>query len=330
MCFLSIIIPIYNAEKDLKHCLDSFMIQKDSNICEIVLVDDGSTDSSGAICDEYAKNNPEIHVIHQENGGPSKARNTGLEAATGQYACFMDSDDCLEVDALETITSYIKKYNPDILKYGYKKRQSFEEIDISCGKTELITEHWKMLDRTEGTQYCGFVWNSAFRRDCISDIRFREDFNWCEDHLFSFECFRKAKSMLLIPNVLYIYNILDNGLSNVKDPYAVYNMAQTELPIKLSMADGTYKSVEDRIWAEFYGKLNYAVKVLIWHKMSYKYIKAYKKNTIDAVKDITFPSSCNYAHYFYNQPLLISYIILKIKAGLNRILRVLQSNHCIQ
>ena len=314
MIKISIVIPIFNSKHTLSTCIDSVLSQTYTDF-EILLIDDGSTDETGFYCDKYAEKDSRIHVVHQENGGPSKARNAGLETATGQYACFMDSDDFLENEALETIVSYIKKYNPSIIKYGYKKKQPSEEIVVSCGKPEFITEKWEMLDRTEGTQYCGFVWNSAFRKDCISDIRFREDFKWCEDHLFSYECFRKAKSMLLIPDVLYVYNIHDNGLSDIRNPYVVYYMAQAEFPIKMSLVDKTHFETWKGVWAEYYGKLNYAVKVLFDGKPSYKKAAEYKKSTISDLCGFSFPATCKYGRVFYKWPFAIAYAILRFKCN---------------
>lgn len=314
---ISIIVPVYNTEKYLHRCIDSIIAQTFTD-WECILIDDGSTDGSPDICDEYAKNDNRIKVFHQENGGPSKARNTGLQVEIGVYIYFMDSDDCLVTNALDVITSNLSRYKPDILKFGYIRKNNIGENIISCKKDEFITEPWMMLDRTEGTEYCGFVWNTVFHRNCISNIRFREELNWCEDHLFSFECFRQAKSMLLIPNVLYIYNIHDNGLSNVRDPYAVYYVAQTELPIKLSMVDESNKDVKEMILAEYYGKLNFAVKILFWGKTNYRDFNEYRGKTIEITKGFTFPKTYNYAHIFYRWPSIFAYIALCIKNRFNK------------
>lgn len=319
MCFFSIIIPIFNSEFTISQCID-YVIKQTYTDYELLLIDDGSSDKSGIICDDYAKKDSRIRVIHQKNGGPSKARNTGLEAAVGDYIYFIDSDDSLANNSLEIIHSYLSRFKPDILKFGYIKRKNEEDTIVSCHREEFITEQWEMLDRTEGTQYCGFVWNSIFKRDCISNIRFREDFKWCEDHLFSFECFKNAKSMLLIPDCLYIYHIspLSDSLSTVHNPYLVYNMANAELPVKLSMVDDDHIRVKDGIWSEYYGKLNLAVKIIFLECSSYKIARNFRDDTIHIAKELVFPKTCSYARIFYKWPFWVSFILLKIKTKLNR------------
>ena len=110
---ISIIVPIYNVEKYLKKCIDSIINQTYKNL-EIILVDDGSPDNCGKICDEYAKKDNRIKVIHKENGGVSSARNVGVENATGEYIGFVDSDDYIEKDMYEVLINNLKKENADI------------------------------------------------------------------------------------------------------------------------------------------------------------------------------------------------------------------------
>ena len=110
---ISIVIPIYNVEKYIEKCLDSVIKQTYKNI-EIILVDDGSPDNCGKICDSYANNDKRIQVIHKENGGLSDARNVGIERANGKYITFVDSDDYIELDYIEYLYTLIKKYNTKI------------------------------------------------------------------------------------------------------------------------------------------------------------------------------------------------------------------------
>ena len=111
---ISVIIPVYNREKSLKKCLDSVMGQTYKNL-EIILVDDGSKDSSGVICDEYAAGDSRIKVIHQQNAGVAAARNAGLAMATGDYIGWVDSDDWIEPDMYECMLDNAQKYEADIV-----------------------------------------------------------------------------------------------------------------------------------------------------------------------------------------------------------------------
>ncbi len=111
---VSIVIPVYNVEKYLKECVDSVINQSYANL-EIILVDDGATDSSGDMCDKYADIDPRIRVIHRENGGLSAARNTGLDAATGEYIYFLDSDDYIEKDTVSSLVETFESENADVV-----------------------------------------------------------------------------------------------------------------------------------------------------------------------------------------------------------------------
>lgn len=129
MAELSIIVPVYNVEKYLRKCVDSLLAQ-DYDSYEIILIDDGSTDNSGVICDEYISINsltpsrinslPEISVIHQDNGGLSAARNAGLKAAKGEYVCFVDSDDYWEENVLGGLMAQVERENLDVLRFDYQ------------------------------------------------------------------------------------------------------------------------------------------------------------------------------------------------------------------
>ena len=109
---LSVIIPVYNVEKYLRKCVDSILLQDFANM-EVILVDDGSPDNSGAICDEYAEKDARVKVIHKENGGVSSARNTGLDVAQGKYIAFVDSDDYLLPNSFQPNVEYMENH-PDI------------------------------------------------------------------------------------------------------------------------------------------------------------------------------------------------------------------------
>lgn len=117
---LSVIVPVYNVEPYIRRCLDSILHQTYQNL-EIILVDDGSTDKSGAICDEYCCADPRIQVIHKKNGGIASARKAGVVHATGEYTTNVDPDDWIETDAYEYMVNILETYEPDMLVLGYKK-----------------------------------------------------------------------------------------------------------------------------------------------------------------------------------------------------------------
>lgn len=126
---ISIIVPVYNVEKYLKECIDSVISQTYKNL-EIILVDDGSTDKSGEICDEYSKKDSRIKVIHKENGGLSDARNVALDIAKGEYIGFVDSDDYVEKDMFETLYKLAEEHNTEISSISFYKTLENEIIDV--------------------------------------------------------------------------------------------------------------------------------------------------------------------------------------------------------
>ena len=144
---ISIIIPAYNVEKYISKCLESIIKQTYSNI-EIILVDDGSTDKTSEICDEYEKKDDRIKVIHTENRGVSEARNKGLENVKGNWITFVDSDDWIEEDFCEVLLKKIKDYDADIALCGYKRvTENSCEIIKTSGNDEVINRQ-KYIEKT--------------------------------------------------------------------------------------------------------------------------------------------------------------------------------------
>lgn len=163
---VSIIIPVYNVERYLRRCLDSILLQTYYNL-EIILVDDGSTDSSGEICDEYAEKDSRISVIHKENGGLSDARNAGIEAASADYIAFIDSDDYVEKQYVQRLAGILLKNNADIAICGYYcgKREKFPEIKryhrkIQCFDSKVMLKNWHGKYKHVETA----AWNKLYKK----------------------------------------------------------------------------------------------------------------------------------------------------------------------
>ena len=125
---ISIIVPVYNVADYIRECLDSLVNQTYQNI-EIILVDDGSTDLSGQICDEYAKKDRRIIVFHKTNGGLVSARKAGIRIATGEYVTYVDSDDWININAYEELVKIVIEYHPDIIAYDFIKEYSCFSVE---------------------------------------------------------------------------------------------------------------------------------------------------------------------------------------------------------
>lgn len=201
---ISVIIPVYKVEEYLPRCLDSIISQTYKNL-EIILVDDGSPDKCGKICDEYAERDERIRVIHKENGGVAKARNTGLDAATGDYVGFVDSDDWIENDMYELLMKNALSYDADISMCG---ERIYEEEKCVTSRKNKKTE---VLDRT-GTKKrvvvggsMGLIWNKLIRRSVLKNIRFDIKYDCSEDLLFMYEVIKNIDKTVMTNTPKYNY-----------------------------------------------------------------------------------------------------------------------------
>lgn len=188
---ISIIVPVYNAEKFLCSCLDSILFQTYTN-WEAILVDDGSNDTSGCICDEYAQKDSRIMVIHKKNGGVSSARNMGIENAYGEWFLFCDSDDSLYEDTLDSFVSRINDgidsvcggyVEIDELEESVLRISSSQDYEIIISRNDALNDFYMW---TYSDLFNAFLWNRLLNADIIrrNHLRFREDIYYKEDGLF--------------------------------------------------------------------------------------------------------------------------------------------------
>lgn len=230
MCKITIIIPVYRVEIYLRQCVDSILAQVFSD-WECILVDDGSPDESGAICDEYAEKDARVKVFHVANGGPSRARNIGLEHASGEWVMFVDADDWIECNALSTIVNYNERYRqPDLLFWGYNKvlgKTATECIPNSFFSFGSITEIDNILFYlfNHSNAYFGFSVNKLFKISIIKEhqIRFKENLRIKEDEIFTLEYCNYINSITVIPEALYNYRIISYSLSHNSHTRANYH-----------------------------------------------------------------------------------------------------------
>ena len=211
-------------EQFLGRCLDSVVNQTYDSL-EIILVNDGSTDSSGDICHTYAQNDNRIKVIHQVNSGVSSARNTGLDAATGDYISFVDPDDYIELNTYETLIPYLGN-DIDILRFNAKRKG--EILNWLPFKGEYSGDRFEQevvlpmigSEKFGGMFILGVLWVHLFKRDLIekNHIRFNKELRRCEDRLFTITTMLHANKMFFVDDILYHYQVNDESLSNRYDP----------------------------------------------------------------------------------------------------------------
>lgn len=209
MVDFSIIIPIYNAEKSLEKCLDSVNAQTFENY-EVILIDDGSTDQSLSICKRYAIQNKRFRVHHQNNAGPSAARNAGLDIAEGKWICFVDSDDCIEASYLQEIWDAAQNYYTDVVFIGYSKVNENGTKEAFLPGEVMETNIKTALALSEHDMF-GYTWIKAFRRGSIKEIRFDASLNLFEDEVFTCQVLPYCRRIGVVNKPIYNYNIGDGS-----------------------------------------------------------------------------------------------------------------------
>lgn len=240
---VSIIVPIYNAESYIKTCLNSLLAQTWRKL-EIILIDDGSVDGSGRICDEYATNNTKVKVIHKQNEGVSIARNVGLDVASGDYICFCDSDDYVEPNFVEILVSNIESQDVDISCCGYYRVISdkiFKNETTRKDDLQVLTGQDMYTAVCTNRQVGGYPWNKLFKKSIINagnPLRFVENIAILEDHVFVLEYLKRCASMCFSEMQLYAYRdnpvgalgqkISDRKLTEILGRETISDLLQSE------------------------------------------------------------------------------------------------------
>lgn len=222
---VSIIVPIYNAERTIRRCIDSILDQEYKDF-ELLLVNDGSIDSSGSICDKYASRDSRIHVIHKDNSGVSDSRNVALDMARGTYLQFLDSDDWITPNATGLLVETAERYHCDMVISDFYRvvgeRVSHKgDIEDDCVLTqEEFAAH--MLENPADFYY-GVLWNKLFRREIVEKyhLRMNTDISWCEDFMFNLEYIRHADVFYALQVPIYYYvktkgSLASQGMSITK------------------------------------------------------------------------------------------------------------------
>lgn len=208
---LSIVVPVYNTEKQLPRCIGSLIPQM-NDTCELVLVDDGSSDSSGELCDAYG-DDPKITVLHQANRGVSAARNLGLEKASGEYIWFVDSDDWIPDGSLDIMLGRLAGSEIDLLCFAEEK------VSVSGDVVELLPAPYLGCGPKDGPLLLGdglYPHSHTFRKSLCTDLRFDESLTLLEDRQFFYQLWLRAERIVSIDAVLYCYVVdrKDSAVNN--------------------------------------------------------------------------------------------------------------------
>ncbi len=271
MCKISIIIPFHNSASSLARCVESVLNQSFKDF-ELILVDDGSTDGSAEISDDYARKDKRVIAIHKKNGGVSQARNAGLAAAKGEFVTFADSDDWLDPNTFEVYVNAATASNADIIRAGYYREiQSSGETSLVCAdKDETFTSPCEYYRALEESQYYSYVWNVLVKRSVINGIQFREDLSWLEDHIFFYKVYPNCKKMALLKQPLYHYVIHESSsLSDVRNADDVWKSAQAELDGRLEVINGCDAQLEEEAWDRYRYMISKLVSLIYTQQYAY-------------------------------------------------------------
>lgn len=204
MPLVSIIVPVYNVEKYLPRCIDSILGQTYADF-ELILIDDGSLDLSGHICDEYALKDKRIRVFHKDNAGVSAARNLGISKAVGSWLMFIDGDDWVDINVIEYASKYFK--NNDLIRFSYKSVFSEDEQQNEDFKLKIYDSKRSFLSDIIMQRTYVAVWGTLYKRDLFTfDVQFDPMISIGEDWLVFVKLLNKSRSFRTIDMPVYFYN----------------------------------------------------------------------------------------------------------------------------
>lgn len=305
---VSILVPVYNAEKYLEQCLDSIVNQTYQNL-QVVLINDGSSDRSSEICRYFANNYPYIELYEQSNSGVGETRNRLLEKIRGKYFLFVDSDDWMEPEMVEILVDVLESSDTDIAicdKIVESGKVTHNEL-----KRQIIPEIWDQKKAVElflyHERFNGSLWNKLIKTDIAKDIKFDSTVSYGEDALFVWGCLQNANSISVIDIKLYHYRINQESISHQKfgakklSSHKVWNTFAKETACK---------------WPEFteIAKANYAVcdfwLLVFAAKDSYPYddnIRLFKNNLKNHLSIVRKHSLLSLPKYILAISLITSY-----------------------
>ena len=295
---ISVIVPIYNAEKYLHRCIKRILDQ-DYTDFELLLIDDGSTDNSGTICDEYAIKENRIRVFHKENGGVSSARNWGLDKAIGEYIMFVDSDDYMLPGMLEVMLSTLESKKADLVVCGTTETgggywRPIADVDYSINQ---LKENFVSLLHTE---LLSPPWNKIYKKEIIGSNRFCEDISFGEDLLFNIQYLEKCENISLIKESPFYHEKENENSLVVK-----FNRNRLFDIEKVWVVVDRFSEDKKGLYSKYLRDLTVYVRQLLKTKQ-YSWLE--KKNILEEWASVTLIKSLNlfnYKIYYLNWVLLL-------------------------
>lgn len=200
---ISVIVPVYNVAAYLPQCLDSILGQ-DYEALEVLVVDDGSTDGSGALCDQYARQDSRVRVVHQKNAGAAAAKNAALDLATGEYLSFVDSDDYLEPNVYGVMVALMQEHQADAAQFNFREVYRTHTQDQRQWQGRGVMNSRTYLGRFPEDFTCALLWNKLYRREIYQGVRFVEGHK-IDDEFFTYRGFLKERKIVWDERIVYNY-----------------------------------------------------------------------------------------------------------------------------
>lgn len=267
---LSIIVPIYKAEKYLPKCIESVLNQTLKDF-ELILVNDGSPDRCGRICEEYAEKDGRIKVIHKKNNGVSSARNRGLEIATGEYIGFVDADDWIDSDMYERLIRELELTHTDICIGGFKRQfEDHSEIIFQKEPPQIFKAAIALEKMLEWKLFRWELADKVYKRKLFAKLKFDENIGGGEDLLINWELFHRAEKVAYFP--IYAYHYVVRKDSTTQSDFSAWHL--TYLDVLRSIRKKTIDSPEHikKMLESFYGAalVSILLKMLLFNAVQYK------------------------------------------------------------
>ena len=253
MVKISIIIPVYNSEQFLEKCLNSIINQTFKDI-EIICIDDGSTDKSLKILNNFADKDNRITIINQKNSGPSAARNKGLEIAKGEYVGFVDSDDWIDLNFYEKLYNNAKKYDADIAVCGIKRLRSYKwKYHLKIEKEEFTTDTNKKFVLCDVPDKC-YVWNKIYKLQKLTEknINFEPD-TYYEDRYFTAQALVYLNGLVTVPDVYYNYRTNPNSIVKTKSKKKKHDSRYTKVKMLRFLRNNNIRIIHKIKKFKFFG-----------------------------------------------------------------------------
>lgn len=254
---ISVIVPVYNVEKYLRCCVDSILVQTFTDI-EVLLVNDGSTDGSGAICDEYAQLDCRVRVFHKGNGGVSSARNLGLDEATGKWIMFVDSDDKVAPEICERLLEHAAEgCMPICACYKWK------DDDLKRGYPEAEKSKYSVNEFMKIRAWLLSPWGRLYEKEIIKkeNLRFLENISYGEDRVFNYEYLQFVSEITVINTPFYYYRTLSNSLSQGRYISEFEKVMDVVFEKRLQLAESLVVDTRDFFdlhFRDYFLEINYA------------------------------------------------------------------------